>query len=243
MALSSEAPGAVDYDAGWRRWDDMVRHSPAPWHRRRIVVETARPIAFRTVLDVGCGPGEMLAALRDAFPDRAYTGMDLSEEVVAINAARFPEIEFRRGDIEDAGLGRRFDLVVCSEVLEHCADPARALANLRELTAGHLILTVPSGPVFPLDRSFGHHRHFEPRALAADVQAAGFEVIWVRRWGFPFHTLYKLAINLRPEASLAGFARGRYGPAQKAVSRVARALFHASVPGAGWQLFALARPR
>jgi hypothetical protein len=110
------------------------------------------------------------------------------------------------------------------------------------MTAAHLIVTVPAGPRLPIDRAVGHKRHFTPRSLADELRAGGFEPVSVRRWGFPFHSAYKLAINARPEAMLEKFASGAYSPWQRAFATAARLLFYPSVPGLGWQLIALARP-
>lgn len=235
-------PAAVDYDAGWGRWTDMIRYSPAPWHRRRLVLAQAARLPFESVLDVGCGSGDMLRAFAERSSAR-LAGVDLSPAVIEAVRGRWPQTRFEVLDLEAAALPERFDLVVCSEVLEHCADRERALDHLRAMTAGHLILTVPAGPVLPIDRAMGHHRHFRPAELGEALTRHGFEPLRVRRWGFPFHTAYKLAINLRPGAMLDHFAGGSYGRAQKAVGATLRTLFHANVLPLGWQLIAVARAR
>ncbi len=233
--LSPEA-----YDAGWDAWGDMIRYSPAPWHRRRLITGLARSLPFASALDVGCGNGETLTHLAKRF-DCELWGVDLSPAVVARNRERLPDIEFRTLDLEAEALARRFDLVVCSEVLEHCNEPARAVAHLRAMCSGHLIVTVPAGSVLPIDRAMGHVRHYDPASLRQALEGGGFRVVEIRRWGFPFHSAYKLAINLRPERTLSGFAQGEYGLAQKAVGLLLRGLFHLNLPGAGRQLIALAR--
>ncbi len=228
------------YDAGWDSWSDMIRHSPAPWHRRRLITRLAGSVPFASALDVGCGSGETLTALAMRF-DCELWGVDLSPAVIGRNRERLPGIEFHRLDVESEALDRRFDLVVCSEVLEHCAEPHRALEHLRAMTAGHLILTVPAGPVMPIDRAMGHIRHYEPAALREAVEDHGFRVVTLRRWGFPFHSAYKIAINLQPERTLRGFAAGEYGAGQRAIGLMLRALFYLNLTGAGRQLVALVR--
>jgi SAM-dependent methyltransferase len=61
---------------------------------------------------------------------------------------RMASLSFRTGEIEDlVREGRRYDVVICSEVLEHIADPAPFLVRLHELTEpdGALIITTPNG--------------------------------------------------------------------------------------------------
>jgi hypothetical protein len=79
------------------------------------------------------------------------------------------------------------------------------------MCAAHLILTVPAGRVFPIDRLMGHHRHFGLPALCAAARGRiRAERAW--RWGFPFHTLYKYLINAFPQASVQRFSSGSYSP-------------------------------
>jgi len=231
---------STDYDQGWGRWNDMIRYSPAPFHRRRLILDALRTVPFRSVLDVGCGNGETLAAVAREHAAE-LVGVDLSPVVVEQNRARFPALRFFVLDIEAGALDRTFDVVICSEVVEHCRDPLRALRHLRAMTGRHLILTVPAGPRFAIDRAMGHHRHFEPRALGQALADSGFAVERMTRWGFPFHSLYKLAINATPERSLRTFASGTYGAQQKVIGTALRGLFYLSAPNRGWQLVAVAR--
>lgn len=239
---SAHGQPAVDYDAGWDRWADMIRFSPAPWHRRRLILAEAEALSVASGLDVGCGSGDLLAALAARFPAE-WTGVDLSPAVVETNRSRFPRLRFETLDLEAGALDQRFDLVVCSEVLEHCAEPGVALDHLRRMTGGHLIATVPTGPVFPIDRAMGHHRHFTAGEFAGLLAEHGFEPLRVRRWGFPFHSAYKLAINARPGPMLEQFAGGHYGASQKALGLFLRGLFHLNLVPWGWQLVAVARAR
>jgi SAM-dependent methyltransferase len=83
--------------------------------------------------------------------------------------------------------GRRFDLVICEQVLEHVADPVAAVENLRELCTpgGHLIVSTPfliKVHEFP---SFGmlDYWRFTPRGLRTLLERAGLEVDAVDSWG------------------------------------------------------------
>jgi predicted TPR repeat methyltransferase len=83
----------------------------------------------RSVLDVGCGEAVWRAPLRALRPGIHYQGVDASEYVVArygrsrnIGLARFGQLEHLRFD-------RRFDLIVCTDVL-HYLKPAEIRAGL-----------------------------------------------------------------------------------------------------------------
>ena len=82
---------------------------------------------------------------------------------------------------------RRFDVVICEQVLEHVVDPCTAAVNLRELCnpGGHVIVSTPflvrvhELPLFGM----GDYWRFTPRGLRALLERAGLEVTNVGSWG------------------------------------------------------------
>jgi len=72
-----------------------------------------------SILELGCGTGELLNALR---PKRGV-GVDFSPEMLRIARARYPNIEFRTADIEKIkGWGETFDVLIMSDVVGHLMD-------------------------------------------------------------------------------------------------------------------------
>ena len=103
-----------------------------------------------TILDYGCGTGDQLTApLAAAGHD--VLGLDMHEPTVVEARRRHQHISsltFACCDI--AGLRadpQCFDVVICSEVLEHVDNPGEFLGQLRALTRddGALIITTPNG--------------------------------------------------------------------------------------------------
>lgn len=82
---------------------------------------------------------------------------------------------------------RRFDVVICEQVLEHVVDPCAAAANLRKLCApdGHVIVSTPflikvhELPMWGLE----DYWRFTPRGLRTLLERAGLEVDSVQAWG------------------------------------------------------------
>lgn len=121
----------------------------ARFHRR--IVEVVRPLGVRTVLDAGCGEGYLARHLLDHLPGIELTGVDVSGSAVATARERCPEGNFQAATIQSLrDMGRSFDLVICSEVLEHLENPAEALDVLASLAAPNTLLTVPWEPWFQL---------------------------------------------------------------------------------------------
>lgn len=106
-----------------------------------------RPLAGRSVLDVGCGAGLICEPL--ARLGGEVTGVDAAPENTAAAAAHAEtmglDIRYLSGELATLDLGT-FDLVTCLEVIEHVADkPAflRALVQRMEKD-GLLVLSTPN---------------------------------------------------------------------------------------------------
>jgi SAM-dependent methyltransferase len=177
-------------------WDDAHRYSPAPRHRRRLIVNALAGLAPAEVLDAGCGQPFLLAALGARLGVRCY-GCDVSDAVVGDPAWAGVAEELCVVDLEREAWpdGRTFDVVVCSEVLEHIADWRAALGNVVSMTRRYLLVTVPGGRRRRMDAIVGHHRHFTVAELEEALRTAGLTPVSGRRWGFPLHTLYRWAIS------------------------------------------------
>lgn len=85
------------------------------------------------VLELGCGTGSLLAALR---PERGV-GIDISPEMIARARALYPGLDFRVGDIEDPGclasLDGPFDTIVISDTVGMLEDCQSFFASLHRL--------------------------------------------------------------------------------------------------------------
>ena len=110
-------------------------------------VESVKPLAGKTALDVGCGAGLLTEPL--ARMGAQTTGVDAAPEntqVAALHAEGAGlDIRYVPGELGTLGLGQ-FDLVTSMEVLEHVADKA---AFLRQLAAhlsheGLMVLSTPN---------------------------------------------------------------------------------------------------
>lgn len=75
-----------------------------------------------SVLDVGCGPGNVAKQLVESGKEFEILGMDLSQEMINHARAKVvsPRVEFIMGDIRNMGLeGNRYDAVIASFCLPH----------------------------------------------------------------------------------------------------------------------------
>jgi ubiquinone/menaquinone biosynthesis C-methylase UbiE len=156
--------------------------------RLRHLVAELQP---NSVLDAGCGEGETLERLRNLLP-RDVHGFDNNPACVKFAASRLPAYRFSTGDVchieyED----RRFDMVLCLEVLEHLSDPELALRELVRVSRRDIVISVPNEPYFRLTnlvrgkylRRWGDHpehcQHWN-RASLASFLAPSADVMQIR---------------------------------------------------------------
>src|SRR5262249_31000798 len=95
-------------------------------------------------------------------------------------------------------LDRQYDLVVCSEVIEHTTEYRRIIRWIADSLAagGKLILTTQAGRIHDSDRYTGHTQHFVLSELIGHLEQAGLHIDSATHWGFPFFTLQKYLTNV-----------------------------------------------
>lgn len=99
------------------------------------------------ILDIGCGKGGVSFAL--ASLGYNVLGIDLDKDAVHFlnNANLFPNATFAFGDAERLNLDKKFDIVICSEILEHLDYPQLLIGSIKRhlKEKGIAIVTIPNG--------------------------------------------------------------------------------------------------
>lgn len=192
----------------------------------RIVGRHVPLDASSSVLDVGCGSGSFLNAVR-AATGATVAGIDL---VDLSSRPEFTGIEFHPGIFSSVSAGRnRFDLVTMWHFLEHDYDPRRSLRlALDALTpGGWAVIEVPRldslsfrlfGNRWPGIQAPQHTALFDRERLVRIVSEAGFELVEHLPYGaFPpyfylfcgvaFHLLRGRGLNL--DRAIASYFAGQ----------------------------------
>lgn len=76
-------------------------------------------LTFSTVLEIGCGFGRVGTSLMLHYPGIAYTGIDISADLIAGARKRLPDAELLVADIATWESERTWDLVIAIGVLGH----------------------------------------------------------------------------------------------------------------------------
>ncbi|MBV8841235.1 MAG: glycosyltransferase [Bryobacterales bacterium] len=119
-----------------RYWDAYIR-KPGPWavtrryYQRRLaeIYGSFIPPGLR-VLELGCGTGDLLAALR---PARGL-GIDFSQAAIKLAGQKHPDIEFRHADAHAFECDETFDAIICSDLVNELWDVQRVLSLARRLS-------------------------------------------------------------------------------------------------------------
>jgi 2-polyprenyl-3-methyl-5-hydroxy-6-metoxy-1,4-benzoquinol methylase len=151
----------------------------------------------KTLLDVGCGRGDLLRYAHSKGVKTKLCGIDISSN-------QEKGIEFLQGDFSTYKFERQFDFIVSTSVIEHIEDPSAFVRKIYDcLKPGGpvLLMTVNSkalmhdiarrfkslGIRVVYDRLFNHHhlQHFNNDTLARLMKDTGFTIIEQTNHNYP----------------------------------------------------------
>ena len=178
----------------------------------RITEVLGRLLPCEALLDAGCGDGRYLAALRSlGYVPPRVAGIDIADSILATaasaTAAAGVPAELVRANLEELPFeDEAFDVILCTQVIEHLLDPIQALQELHRVLqpGGVLLITTDhrgnrvsrflNGPrtmLVRLLRLRGRrrrvhfpHRDFERDEFSGMLHAAGFSVRRIETFRF-----------------------------------------------------------
>ena len=137
--------------------------------------------AARSLLDVGCGTGYVLAGLRESMPELRLVGGELYPEALEIAQRRLPGVELMQLDARELPFEAEFDAAGAFDVIEHIDQDQAALDSIARAVrpGGGVLLTVPQHRwLWSANDEYGHHRRRYRRGeLVAKARAAGLDVL------------------------------------------------------------------
>jgi trans-aconitate 2-methyltransferase len=143
-------PTTWDPDKYLRFGDERTR--PSIDLVSRILIDNPK-----TIIDLGCGPGNSTRVLRQRWPHARLCGIDSSPDMIAAACQAHPDQEWTLGSIEDWSGDATFDLVFSSAALQWVRGHTGLMRRLfaRVASGGALAFTIPSGG-YSLVRKFIH---------------------------------------------------------------------------------------
>lgn len=182
MKKVRENINTVDY------WNGrFMREGDHVWDTMNIIPHLSKRLPDGvSVFDVGLGGGVVMSRLHESRADLKYYGCDFSSTAIRLLRKR-PDMQFFRKlfvyDLRDPVQERfvkAFDVVVCTEVLEHIEHPEDAVAKLVQMARTRVIITAPLGNSI---RSPEHIWEFQMEDIENFLLPYGVvQVQGVRRW-------------------------------------------------------------
>ena len=115
------------------------------------LIAEVRALHPTSILDAGCGEGFTLERFRLAGVGAHLEGIDLNPGAIDLGRTPHPHLALTQGSVYQLPYAdNTFDLVVCTEVLEHLERPADALTELSRVAKRYVIITVPHEPFFQM---------------------------------------------------------------------------------------------
>ncbi|MEA2604228.1 MAG: hypothetical protein QOF89_5220 [Acidobacteriota bacterium] len=211
----------------WERWDGdgvaetiesyWLQSSYEKIHRDMLADLCALylPTPDLDVLEVGCGTGLIYERLVPRLlSNERYTGVDVSESMLAIGRRKFPAARFLAGD----GYGLRFadgafDVVLCFEVLGHLPEIGTLLRELVRVSRRTVVFTVwpaPDGVVETGETVRGEsflHRQYSHAYLYEQIQRALPDVALEMEVGVLSAQCWAYVLHRRPGPGGLAFTR------------------------------------
>ena len=105
-------------------WDKIARKTDSwkswgTYYRRRLIILYRSMIPEgKTILEVGCGKGELLAAVK---PELGI-GIDFSKEMIKRARIKFPDLIFIEADAHELDINEEFDYIILSDLINDIWD-------------------------------------------------------------------------------------------------------------------------
>jgi len=219
---------------------DMKKYGPMSKHTRRLCAEILRELDFKSILDVGCGEGSFLKFLHLLRPHLEINGADISQVAIQQAGISLLNAKFFELDLENNFIQQSFDLVTAIEVIEHIKNDTQFLANMHKMTIKYLLICTLIGKMRPFEKEVGHLRNYSESQLIDKLNAAGFEILSIKKWGFPFYSpIYREILQYAPRDATTG----KLGLTRKIISQLIYILFFLNLHNRGDVIFVLARPK
>jgi SAM-dependent methyltransferase len=168
-------------------FNTLARHEETSFwfaNRARLITFLLRKFFPHTksFLEIGCGTGSVLVALRLAFPRLTLAGSELLPRGLEFARKRLDsDVLLLQMDARSIPASEEFDVIGAFDVLEHIKEDEQVMAQIHAALkpGGGTIIAVPQHPWLwsPADESACHQRRYARGELERKLQRAGFRIL------------------------------------------------------------------
>lgn len=161
---------------------------------------------MKNYLEIGCGTGYVLSAVKQKFPNCSINGSELYEEGLKYAKTRVPDANLIQLDAVKMEEKNIYDVFGAYDVLEHIFDDEKVIENLYQSLINYNdgfvrggIITVPQHMFMwsNTDDAAQHVRRYSQKELRSKLEKAGFKVVRITGFVsllFPF-MLFSRVVN------------------------------------------------
>lgn len=119
------------------------------WHTRKME-EVLGCISYypEKVLDVGCASGWFLSKVKKSYPKSECHGVDIYDKAISYGQKKYNSLTLSVSDAHKLPYkAKSFDLIICTEVLEHVTEPEAVLLEIKRVLKkdGRAVIELDSG--------------------------------------------------------------------------------------------------
>lgn len=119
------------------------------WHEKKWqILKGFAGKKYQTILDVGCASGHISYLFKKLFPESSVTGIDPASHFIKFAKKTYPTVNFQCVDAHKLPFkDKSFDLIICTEMLEHVLNPGIVLSEIRRCLKknGEVFISMDSG--------------------------------------------------------------------------------------------------
>lgn len=157
------------------------------------LISLVSPLDAKRLLDAGAGEGFILKFLFEHKIGKELEGIDYSDEAIKIGKKLHPYLNLKKGTIYALRYpANHFDIVLCTEVLEHLDDPVKALGEIERVSKKYVLITVPHEPWWTLfnftqwGKDIGHINHWSGGGIKRFIQRNSNLKVVKKVYAFPW---------------------------------------------------------
>jgi len=174
MSIYSEGT-YLKHNANWHQED-----SP---YKAKLVIEMLDKLPVGSILEIGCGAGEVIRILSRQFPDIQFEGFDVSADAATFWPGKeSANLKFSRADLLESD--KRADVVLCLDVFEHVEDYMGFLKRLKphgscfifNVPMDMCIMKLLGGGLRHARKEVGHLHYFNEWSAKAALADCGYRI-------------------------------------------------------------------
>jgi len=128
-------------------WDSYIQEKFLRPIRLNAILDIISKLPPGSILDLGCMDDYLLKEIEVRFKDKFnYSGIDDNPKIETTKIVK--------QKVEQIPKNKKYDIVICTEVLEHLDNPVEGMNKLKKLSKRFILVSVPNEPFFSFFRLF-----------------------------------------------------------------------------------------